>query len=91
MRDKDRLVIWPIYFNIELSWNEGRKVSKNLAVKQPKIEEIIKAALEAGLNPELNKEAAHPKKPWIKSGSITINKKLPKNEAIKIIAKKLLK
>lgn len=91
MREKDRLVIWPIYFDAELSWNEGRKVSKNLAVKQPKIDDIIKAALEAGLNPELNKDATHPRRPWLKTGSITINKKLPKNEAIKIIAKKLLK
>ncbi|MBN1682359.1 signal recognition particle protein Srp19 [Candidatus Bathyarchaeota archaeon] len=91
MRDKDKLVIWPIYFDIDLSWSKGRRVPRNLAVKQPKIENIAKAAYEEGLNPELKKESAHPKRPWIKNGLILIDKKLPKNEAIKRIAKKLPK
>ena len=91
MRDREKLVIWPLYFDIDTTWAKGRKVPKNLAIKQPKIEDIIKAANETGLNPELNKNASHPKKPWVKSGSILIDSKMPKNQAIKMIAKKLSK
>ena len=36
-------MIWPIYLDAEKSLNEGRKISKEYAVSEPRIKEIIKA------------------------------------------------
>ena len=36
-------MIWPIYLDAEKSLNEGRKISKEYAVSEPRIKEIVKA------------------------------------------------
>ena len=37
------VMIWPIYLDAEKSLNEGRKISKEYAVSEPRIKEIVKA------------------------------------------------
>ncbi len=89
MRSKGKLVVWPQYFDISLSWGEGRRVPKSLATRTPKAEEIGKAASDAGYNPELVKLAAFPKTPWIKTGYILVQSKDKKTNILKEIAKRL--
>ena len=36
-------MIWPIYLDAGKSLNEGRKISKEYAVSEPRIKEIVKA------------------------------------------------
>ena len=50
MRQQNRIVIWPTYFDSTLTRKNGRIVSKSLAVSSPKILEIKTALNELGLD-----------------------------------------
>lgn len=41
-------VIWPAYLDANLSRSEGRRVSEELAVEEPTIEEIARAVKQVG-------------------------------------------
>ena len=81
--------MWPQYFDVSLTWSEGRRVSKILATRLPKAEEVGKAASDAGYSPELVKSAAFPPTPWIKTGYILVQSKDKKGTVLKEIAKRL--
>lgn len=91
MRKLDKAIIWPIYFDINKSRLEGRRVPKNQAVITPKIAEIKEAADKLGLQNEIRLEAHFPRMPWSKSGMLLVEKKEAKEAIIKKIAKQLLK
>jgi signal recognition particle subunit SRP19 len=82
---RDKWVIWPIYFDIDASKKEGRKVGKELAVKNPTADEIFKAAKKLGLNP-VKEEKAYPKRWWRREGRVLVEKKGRKTDIIKRIA-----
>ncbi len=82
---RDKWVLWPIYFDVDASRLEGRKVSKELAIKNPTADEIFKAAKKLGLNP-VKEEKAYPKRWWRKEGRILVDKKGRKTEIIRKIA-----
>jgi signal recognition particle subunit SRP19 len=88
MPEKDKLVIWPIYFNIARSRAEGRMVSLQDAVKEPNLDMVITASLKSGFEPEIEREKKHPKT-WHKdeaSGRILVAKNGPKSAVLKRIA-----
>ena len=89
MRGKGKIVVWPSYFDADLSWGEGRRVAKDLAVRQPKAEDILAAAEEAGLKPVLESGASHPSRPWIVTGLILVEAGKSKHEILKEIASKM--
>lgn len=89
MRGKGKIVVWPSYFDADLSWGEGRRVAKDLAVRQPKAEDILAAAEEAGLKPVLESGASHPIRPWIVTGLILVEAGKSKPEILKEIASKM--
>jgi signal recognition particle subunit SRP19 len=89
MRGKGKIVVWPSYFDADLSWREGRRVAKDLAVRQPKAEDILAAAEEAGLKPVLESGASHPSRPWIVTGLILVEAGKSKPEILKEIASKM--
>jgi len=91
MRKQDKAIVWPGYFDQAKTRNEGRRVSKSLAVQSPKIYEIADAAGKLGLKHEVTEEAGYPKTPWAKTGMILVEKRWPKEQTIKKIAKQLLK
>ncbi|MDH5806338.1 MAG: signal recognition particle subunit SRP19/SEC65 family protein [Candidatus Methanomethylicaceae archaeon] len=72
--EKEYIVIWPSYINSSLSRNEGRKVSKKIAVESPSIEEILNACKELGLDVLIEKNKAFPRTPWDKSGRVLVKK-----------------
>lgn len=84
-------MIWPIYFDVSKTRNEGRRVPKSLAVTSPKISELKESAEKAGLKCEVLDGASHPKIPWLKMGMLLVEKNCSKEEAVKKIAKQLLK
>lgn len=86
MRRKGKLLIWPQYFDSSYSWKEGRRVKKKLAVRNPKAEDIFRAAQERGLNPVIEAGAAHPKRPWLKTSAVLVDADSPKTEILKDIA-----
>jgi len=89
MPEKDKLVVWPIYFDSTKSRSKGRMVSAQEGVKEPTLDDIITAALKAGFKPEIEREKRHPKTWHDSSGRILIPKKGPKSAALKRIARSL--
>jgi signal recognition particle subunit SRP19 len=91
MRKLEKFIIWPLYFDINKGRNEGRRVTKNMAVIQPKVVELQEAAQRLGLQNEVNLETHHPHFNWSKTGSILVEKKDSKEKTIQKLAKELLK
>jgi len=88
MPEKDKLVIWPIYFDASRSRIEGRMVSLQDAVNEPDLDMLITAALKSGFKPEIERDRRHPKT-WHQeeaSGRVLIAKKGPKSAVLKRIA-----
>lgn len=86
MPDRDKFVIWPIYFDSTRSRSEGRAVSAGVAIENPNIDDIITAALKAGLKPEIEREKRHPKNWHESAGRILLPKAGPKSALLKRIA-----
>ena len=91
MRKQDKAIIWPAYFDQTKTRKNGRRVPKNMAVPSPKIEEISEAAKKVGLKNEVVATTGYPKTPWQKTGCILVEKKTPKEQIIKKLAKQLVK
>ena len=90
MRKKNKLIIWPTYFDLKKTRKEGRRIPKSLAVSSPKILEVKHALEKLGFNYEVILDAGYPKTPWLKTGLIIVTKTGPKHQIIKKIAKQLL-
>jgi signal recognition particle subunit SRP19 len=92
MRKLDnKAIIWPVYFDVNKSRAEGRRVNRGQAVVYPKIAEIKEAADKLGLENEVNLEARYPRAPWTKSGMLIVAKSEPKEDVIQKLAKQLFK
>lgn len=81
-RQDKKHVIYPLYFDRNLSRSNGRKVGTKNAVEKPLLEAVAKAAKSLGLNPILEKEAMHSSTPWKKEGRLLIEKKGPKTKLL---------
>jgi signal recognition particle subunit SRP19 len=91
VRQQDKIIIWPAYFDSAKSRSDGRKVHKSLAVSFPRISEMKEAADRLGLPSEAVDDAGYSKTPWVKTGMLLVKKKGPKNQMINAIAKQLVK
>jgi len=88
-RDDNKYVIYPLYFDRSRSRMNGRRVSASQAVEKPSLENIAKAAKSLGLNPILEKNAAHASIPWKKEGRILVEKKGPKTKLLLQLSNRL--
>ncbi|MEM3006280.1 MAG: signal recognition particle subunit SRP19/SEC65 family protein, partial [Candidatus Bathyarchaeia archaeon] len=86
MREKGKVVIWPSYLEASLPRGDGRRVPRAIAKRGVTAEDVYRAAQELGLNPELNRSAAHPRIPWRKTGLVMVDKKMPKTSLLKELA-----
>jgi len=91
MRQQDKIIIWPAYFDSTKTRNDGRRVSRNLALPSPKIIEVKEAAEKLGLMHELVADVGYAKTPWLKTGMILVKKKDSKGQTVLLLAKQLLK
>jgi signal recognition particle subunit SRP19 len=91
MRQQEKIIIWPAYFDSTKTRNDGRRVPKNLAVPVPKISEVKEAAEKLGLPHELVVDVGYSKTPWLKTGMILVKKKGSKGQIVLLVAKQLLK
>jgi signal recognition particle subunit SRP19 len=89
MKRKDKIVLWPAYFDSNKTRLQGRRVARSLAVASPRLEEIKNAAKKIGLQAEIVSDAKYPKSPWQRTGYILVSKKASKNETLRRIAKEL--
>lgn len=83
------ITVWPQYLDKNLSLNEGRKVSKEIAVEDPKLQDIEKALKRLNLPHSTQKERAYPSKWYEKSGRILVESDKSKLELLKEISLKL--
>lgn len=88
-RGDKTLVIWPSYFDKNLTRHEGRKVAQKHAVEKPELELLIKAARSLNLDPHIEKDAAHPSRPYIHEGRILVRKQKSKSELLRQIAQRI--
>jgi signal recognition particle subunit SRP19 len=89
--NKDKVVIWPIYFDSNKARSKGRMVGIADSVDSPTIDDVIAAATAAGFKPEIEKEKKHPSTWHESSGRILVPKIEPKMAILKKISRTLKK
>lgn len=84
MERPEKITIWPAYIDSDKTQNEGRKISKENAISNPKLQEINKAAKKLNLEPEIDRNKSYSKSWWENSGKVLIrlNDTLTKREAL---------
>ena len=91
MKDYEHVVIWLDYFNKTLLRNKGRKLPKEKCVFDPSLKELIDASKAAGLEPtESQEQVRFPKRPYVRSGYIVLEKNATKINIMNKISNKLV-
>lgn len=75
-------MIWPIYLDSQKSLNEGRKISKEYAISEPKIKEVIKATEKLRYKYYAEEDKAYPGEWYNKSGRVIITSDESKKEIL---------
>ena len=91
--DEDTAItIWPEYFDIERTRSMGRRLPKDLCVKNPDIDIIAKGALILDLEYQVFENKAYPANWAAKRGCVKVEiGKLSKTELLPQIAEVLVK
>lgn len=91
LRRKKFYVIYPEYFDSNISRSQGRRVSLSIADPTPHLKKIVKACERLEIECQSEPEKAYPSFWWKKSGRVLIpidkKNKVPKEELIQSIAK----
>ena len=91
MKSYDHVVIWLDYFNKTLSRKKGRRLPKDKCVFDPSLNELIESSNAAGLKPtETDDQVRFPKRAYVRSGYIILEKKFPKTKILNKISEKLV-
>ena len=91
MKDYDHIVIWLDYFNKTLSRQKGRRLPKEKCIFDPSLNELVESAKAAWLEPtETDDQVRFPKRPFVRSGYITLEKNLPKTKILDKISEKMV-
>jgi len=91
MKDYEHIVIWLDYFNKTLSRLKGRRLAKNRCIFDPSLNELIESANDAGLKPTATDDQVRfPRRPFVRSGYIVLEKKMPKTKILNKIADKMI-
>ena len=65
-------IIWPAYFDVDLSRSEGRRVAASMAVPEPTVEEIAKAVQQVGYDATIERDKAYPRHPMDVTGRVAV-------------------
>ena len=91
MKDYDHIVIWLDYFNKTLSRKKGRRLPKDKCIFDPSLNELIESTKAAGLEPtETDDQARYPRRSYVRSGYIMLEKKSSKTKVLNKISEKLV-
>ena len=91
MKEYEHVVIWLDYFNKTLPRNKGRKLPKEKCIFDPSLKELIEASKAAGLEPkETEEQVRFPKRPYVRSGYIVLEKNATKINIMNKISNKLV-
>ena len=91
MKDYDHIVICLDYFNKTLSRKKGRRLPKDKCIFDPSLNELIESSKAAGLEPtETDDQARYPRRSYVRSGYIMLEKKSSKTKVLNKISEKLV-
>ena len=91
MIDYEHVVVWLDYFNKTLPRNKGRRLTKQKCVFDPSLKELIEASKAAGFEPkESQDQVRFPKRPYVRSGYIVLEKNTTKTNIMNKISSKLV-
>ena len=79
-RQRKTWIIYPEYFDRSKSRSNGRRVPKNVAVKNPKIEEIASVLDEMDVPNRIEKHAQHPAHWYEENGRLIVPKQQEKKD-----------
>ena len=65
-------VIWPAYLDAERSRAEGRRVSLELAVESPTVDEIARAVQQIGYDAIVERDKAYSREHWEPRGRVVV-------------------
>ena len=89
MKEYGKLIIWVDYFNSAIKRSEGRRVPLSSAVRDPTLQELVRATKGIGYSPE-PQEGYYPKRSKVKSGYVSLTKKVSKSITVKKVANRLV-
>ena len=91
MKDYEHVVVWLDYFNKTLPRNKGRRLSKEKCIFDTSLKELIEASKAAGFEPkESEDQVRFPKRPYVRSGYIVLEKNTTKTNIMNKISNKLV-
>ena len=91
LKDYEHIIIWLDYFNKNLKKSRGRRQGLAKCVFDPTLKELAEAAASAGFEiTEKNEGARFPRRPYVRSGYITLPKSAPKTRILARISKNLV-
>jgi len=84
----ERVIIWPSYLDASLPRSRGRRLSLQSAIRSPRIDEIVKAARQLGLDP-IVEDRDYPRRWWADKRRVIVLKRGSKLETLKAIAEEI--
>ncbi len=75
-------VLWPEYFDANLTRTQGRKVNKKLAVPDPSLEMLSKALQKLGVEFTLEEGKSYPGEWYSKKGRALVPITIPKSQLL---------
>ena len=91
MKDYEHIVIWLDYFNKTLSKKKGRRLPKEKCIFDPSLNELIESSKAVGLVPtETNDQVRFPRRSYVRSGYIVLEKKFSKTSILNKISTKMV-
>jgi signal recognition particle subunit SRP19 len=85
----DMYILWPEYFDSNLSRAAGRRLPRSICIPSPNVEEMFSIAKKIGLSPILEKDKAFPSRWMDRKGRIKVPKKFNKTQTMLMVAEKL--
>ncbi|MCC7554224.1 MAG: signal recognition particle subunit SRP19/SEC65 family protein [Methanobacteriaceae archaeon] len=82
-------IVWPEYFNSNLSIKEGRKISKDKCFKNPTTKDIVKALRKLKIQYTVEDKKSYPGKWYENNGRVIIETDKNKREILEEIAQNM--
>lgn len=86
---RERVIFYPVYFDISKTRAEGRRVPRAVAVERPTLDRLAAAAKALGLAAEVESGASHSRAPWAGGGRVAVQKQGSKEAVMREIARRL--
>ena len=91
MKDYEHVVVWLDYFNKTLPRAKGRRMQKEKCVFDPSLQELVSATTAAGFEvAESDEKVRFPRRPYVRSGYVVLQKGSPKTKILDKISEKLV-